>query len=216
MPNQSIDARLLAAQVAIENALNDTEVQGYLSQYGYDDARLNEGKALYDSAQTMHQKQKAEYGDQFAATEAVQTALENANAEYMRLVKVARVALKGDRAAFQKLDLNGKRKVSMSGWLRQARQFYTNALAAADIISKLGQFGITSERLQTGKELVDAVETANAAQEKEKGEAQQATLERDAALEKLDDWMSDFTAIARVALEEKPQLLEKLGIVETA
>ena len=51
-------------------------------------------------------------------------------------------------------------------------------------------------------------------QKKKIGEAQQSTKARDVAIDKLDDWMSDFIAIARVALEEKPQFLEKLGIVE--
>ncbi|NEP46299.1 MAG: hypothetical protein F6K35_46720, partial [Okeania sp. SIO2H7] len=53
----------------------------------------------------------------------------------------------------------------------------------------------------------------NAAQEKEKGEAQQATKTRDEALDALDDWLGDFLAIAEVALADKPQLLEALGVL---
>lgn len=60
---------------------------------------------------------------------------------------------------------------------------------------------------------MQAVAEANAVQEKEKGEAQEAKL-RDAALDALDQWMSDFIAIARLALEERPQYLKKLGVVE--
>lgn len=212
MPKRSIDARLLEAQVAIDNGLNDGETAGYLAQYGYDADRINEGKALYDQAQQLVQKQKVEYGEQYEASSALQSALDAADDEYMRLVKIARIALKSNIGAQTKLGLIGKRKATTSGWLLQTRQFYTNVLADASILAELAKFGITQEKLQAAQQLVDEVEAANATQEKEKGEAQQATLERDAALEKLDEWISDYLAIARIALEDKPQLQEKLGI----
>ncbi len=78
----------------------------------------------------------------------------------------------------------------------------------------MAKFNITEEKLLAGKQLIEETVSLNAAQEKEKGEAQQATVERDEALDALEFWLSDFFAIARIALEEKPQLLEKLGIVE--
>jgi LAS superfamily LD-carboxypeptidase LdcB len=112
---KSIESRLLAAQVAIDNALNNADIKAYLAQYGYEGARLNEGKALLAAAQQLHQKQKAEYGDQFATTTALQSAWEQANNEYMRCVKIARVALKSDRGVRQKLALDGKRKVAIPG-----------------------------------------------------------------------------------------------------
>ncbi len=79
------------------------------------------------------------------------------------------MALKSERAAFQKLDLNGNSKQSLSGWLGQAKQFYINALADTDILAKLGQFGVTQEKLEAGQKLVQDTEAANALQRKGKG-----------------------------------------------
>ncbi len=98
--------------------------------------------------------------------------------------------------------------------MAQSNQFYINAIADADILAKLNNFGITQAKLEQGKQLVQEVEAANAAQKKEMGEAQQATLDRDNAIDVLNSWLSDFVAIARIALEDRPQLLEKMGIVE--
>ncbi len=78
---KSIDDRLLAAQVAIDNMLTDEEIKSYLARYGYTTERMNEGKRLYDTAQQLQQRQKAEYGDQFAATSALSDAWEKANVE---------------------------------------------------------------------------------------------------------------------------------------
>ena len=58
------------------------------------------------------------------------------------------------------------------------------------------------------------IEELHSNQLEKKGEAQQSTLERDKAFDDLTNWYSDFRAIARIALYEKPQLIEALGIVK--
>lgn len=55
---------------------------------------------------------------------------------------------------------------------------------------------------------------AKTRQEKEKGEAQAATKERDAKLDALDQWFDDFKEIAIIALDDSPQWREKLGFLE--
>jgi len=210
----TIAERLLAAQVAIGNALTNTQIQDYLAEYGRDLIYLQTGQTLYQAALDADLQQKAEYGDQYAATDELNRLWKEANQTYMRYLKVARVAFKDDRGVAAELGLDGRRKQTLSGWIVQARQFYSNALANAAILSKLAEFSITQEKLLAGQSQVGAVEVANQAQEKERGEAQNATQLRDAAMEALDEWMSDFVAIARVALEAEPQLLEILGIVE--
>ena len=134
----------------------------------------------------------------------------------MRLVKVARVALKNNPGAVTKLSLSGTRKKSLSGWTAQATQFYKNALGDKEILTALKEFGMNEQKLKAGLNLVKAIETANLTQEEEKGQAQAATQTKDAAIDELQDWLSDYLAIAKIALEEDPQLLEGLGILQRA
>src|SRR5690606_10522184 len=42
-------------------------------------------------------------------------------------------------------------------------------------------------------------------------ESQNATKLKDAAFARVDDWMKEFYFIAKIALEESPQLAESLG-----
>ena len=211
--NLSIDGKLAASQQALANAASNAEIAALLAGFGYDAARIAGGQALYDAAQAAQVAQKQEYGEQYAASQASETAWNAANQTYMQLVKVARVAFSGDPNAATALGIAGRRKPTYPGWLEQAQQFYLAALANVDFQTELARFGITLEKLQAGKALVDAVVAAKQAQGSETAEAQAATQARDAALEALDAWMSDFIAIARIALEGT-QLSEALGILE--
>lgn len=60
--------------------------------------------------------------------------------------------------------------------------------------------------------LVETLQTKVQAQAKETGEAQQATVTRDAAVKKLDQWVGELRAILKVALDDRPQVLESVGI----
>ncbi len=211
--NLSIEGKLAASQQALANAANNPEIAALLAGFGYDAARIAAGQALYDTAQAAQVAQKQEYGEQYAASQAFETAWKTANAAYMQLVKVARVAFSTDPNAATALGIAGRRKPTYPGWLEQAQQFYTTALENTAFQTELARFGVTLEKLQAGKSLADAVVAAKQAQGTETAEAQAATQARDNALEALDAWMSDFIAIAKIALEGT-QLSEALGILE--
>lgn len=215
-PMLSIEGRLRRAHLAITNALNDADIQAALLPYGYDEARLQEGQALYDTAMSLQRRQEVEYGEQYAATADFNERFEAADLSYMDALKIARIALRDDTGAEQALHLNGRRKESFAGWLQQAQQFYTNALASADVLSAMGRFGFTAEKLQAGLDQVHAAAAASAVQHQERGEAQQATKERDAALDALEQWLADFKVVAAIALRDNPQWIEKLGLAVVA
>ena len=211
--NLSIDGKLAASQQALANAASNAEIAALLAVFGYDAARVAEGQALYDAAQAAQVAQKQEYGEQYAASQAFESAWNTARQAYMQLVKIARVAFSSDPNASTALGIAGRRKPTYPGWLEQVQQFYLAVLANADFQTGLARFGVTLQKLQDGKALVDVVVAAKQAQGTETAEAQAATQTRDAALEALDAWMSDFIAIAKIALEGT-QLSEALGILD--
>jgi hypothetical protein len=91
---------------------------------------------------------------------------------------------------------------------------YTNILDTPEALTVLAQYGYSAEKLADEHVAINEIETLHSKRLTEKGEAQQGTVERDKAIDELCNWYSDFRAIARVALHDKPQLLETMGIVK--
>ena len=214
--NHKIQERLSTAQVALSNALSNSGIQAALAAYGCTVDRLQEGQALYERALALQLQQGVAYGDLSTANAALAAAEVQAHADYMRYVKVARVAFETDPGVLTKLKLGGGRKKARAGWLLQAKQFYSNALSDPDIISRLGAYSLTQDMLEAGKRRVAAVDASYAARSNHEGEAKKATKVRDEALAALDEWMSEFRQIARMALKRQPQDLKKLGVPSRA
>jgi hypothetical protein len=210
-PKTSIADRLLAAQVAIDAVLAEATLQAALTPFGYDAAVMTAARGLYEQAEGQTAAQQAEYGDQYAATQAVEAAITAAYTAYMRSLQLARVAFKNNLKGQTALGLNGRRKESLSGWLGQAETLYQGLAADPSLLAEMAKFGYDLAKVQAEAGLVAAVRAANVGQEREKGEAQAATKARDALLAVLDEWLADFKAVAQVALADSPQQLEMLG-----
>lgn len=208
-----IDQFLLSSQLLIENTLTDTEIKTILAGYGYTETKLMTGKSLYETAAALHYAQKKEFGEQVAATAELDSFRDKAHQQYIRTLKIARVAFNEKVKADKATMLYGRRKQSLSGWLQQAKAFYANILADNDFLASLSEYGYTQEKLGHELALIDQVTAKHLAQKKEMGEAQEATETRDKALDDLARWVSDFRAVVKVALYENSQKLEKLGIL---
>jgi len=205
--------RMALAELALNNAKGDPDTLAVLTNFGYPEARIDEGLALVTAAQNAHRTQDQQRGEQFAATDALEAQREAVYERYMRHVKLARVALADDRGAQEDLGLDGVRSRDLEGWIDQARNFYTSALATPAVLSALAPYGMTAPALTTARAEVEAVEEARRTTREEREDAQSATVSRRAALDALDAYMSDFIKVARVAFADDPQRLERLGLV---
>ncbi|MDR0715039.1 MAG: hypothetical protein LBF89_12410 [Bacteroidales bacterium] len=198
MDGKIIATKLHRIENAISGTLDNPEIQTRLSVFGYTSERILKGKQMLDKVSHLMTTNVKKYGSQYGATGVQDKFLDATYARYMVIVKVSRVAFKGQTNVLTSLGVVGERPRSLSGWLRSAKILYSNLSEMPDALQVLAGFGYTAERLQ--EEL------------SEKSAAQQSTQQRDEALDELCNRFSDFRAIARIALYDDPQLLEALGI----
>ena len=210
-PIKSIDQRLADAQLAINNSLNSSKIMAAVTPFGFDLAALQAARGLYEQCMDLVAIQKQEYGEQHEATAVLQTIWDSANRTYMNSRKISRIALRDRPKAQSTLGLNVKLKRSIGGWMEQTAVFYSNMLRNPDFVTAMGAYGYDEAKLEAEAALMQEVVTANGVQEDERGDAQEATKTRDAKLDELDQWLADYKVIARIALQDTPQMLEKLG-----
>jgi len=207
---QDIVSYLSASKTALTNAAFPN-IAPKLAAIGYTAAEITAKLQEIATLEALNEAQKKEYGEQYEAT-ATYTATENAlHTTYINNLTIARVVFKNDVAAQVALALNGERKKSKSGYQAQALQFYNGVLLNANYKTILAVRGITEAIVTSQKTGFEGLSNLEAKQKKETGEAQAATRKRDAALDIFEDWMSDFKAMAIVALSDTPQLREQLG-----
>jgi hypothetical protein len=209
----TMEERLLAADVAISNAIGDEVIMERLSFLGYDETRVTAGYELFKRVRELYNEQKKEYGEQFKASDAMYKAWESARVLYRQYSTLARVLFKNDTGILSNLGLDKEQASKLANWVTQANQFYTNAMNTREIQDKMVEYTVTKERLQAALEEVNQLLKYEKDQEKEKSEAQKATDERDKAFSQLDEFMYNLLQIAKVMLYDNPQLLEKMGIV---
>jgi hypothetical protein len=212
--DQSYAAKLHNMENGILGVQNNPEIQERMAQYGYTPERVSEGLVKLDKVKQLEALHVEEYSDQYVATDKLSKAWTSIYAKYMITLKVVRVAFHRETGKLQDFHATGRRHRSLSGWLNDARLLYANLQQTPGALETMAQYGYTAERLQEEQQQVEETAKLHSKQLEERGGAQQSTQDRDKAFDELCDWYGDFRSIARVALYDKPQLLEVMGIVK--
>ena len=212
-PMKSISERLNKMQLAVSNTFGDPVIKDMVAVFGYGDDKLNEGKQLYVNALMSSNIQTATAGTQKDNTGKVIKAEKIARNAYQDLAKVARAIFKNDKAKLKMLGLEGKMPSRIGEFLGTAYTLFNNAEQVEEVKKELSKYGYTDKKIAAEKQKITDYDVANQQQEAAKGSAQNSTREQDAALAKMDEWYAQYVKIAKVALKDHKELLEKLGVL---
>ncbi|MDX2305511.1 MAG: hypothetical protein NW226_22050 [Microscillaceae bacterium] len=123
--------------------------------------------------------------------------------------KKAKVIFRNDALMLERLALTGTMPRAYVVWLETVCRFYKET-QESNLQAQMSRLRISPEEIQQGNTLITELEIARADYLREKGESQDATRQKDEIFAQLDAWIRDLYDVARIALEDKTQLLAVL------
>jgi hypothetical protein len=198
---------------AINNAGTQPKIAEIMSEFGYNNKALAEGRRLLNETRAAFEANQLEDNETIDSYQAFDQLRSELTKTYTLHRKKARVVFRKDPKSLEKLGIVGSTPQAYANWFKVARQFYLVALKEEAISNSLSRLKISNEELAATQKLIEKVDQARSEYLREKGESQAATKAKDAAFSRIDDWMSEFYLVSRIALEDDPQLLEVLGKV---
>ena len=194
-----------------ENLSKEGDLKTELAEYGYDENKISEGKALYNEARKYFDINLKETREETSASLAFQEKYQNIQKKYSVHRKKARIIFEENEEALRQLKLKGNASRAIASAMEEMRAFYQLLDTTPSLLTPLKQLKISEQDVKSQLQEFPEVEKAYASYLQEKGESQQATKDKNKAFEALDKWMSKFYKVAKIALEDRPQLLEALG-----
>ena len=208
----SVDELVSATNTLYVNARDTPEIAEALARYKITPEMLDHGVALRQALVDAARARSAEEADAARATAVVQDLAAEVRDGLTVDRDLARLDHPRGSDGYRALKLAGSPPADRDAMLGLARRFYGTAQDRPDLAAPVPS--LSPESITAALALVADAETADAAQDKEEGEAQRATSVRDAAADALRAHASRTAAVADRALADRPQLRELLGLLE--
>ena len=194
--------------VLFENIVKDTVLAAELAEYGYTAEEIANGKALYEAVTNKYNVNKKETAEETTAYAVFSEKLNSLLNTYRTDRKKAKIVFINQPDVLKNLHVKSLVPTRNAAVLDNIKVFYNTLNQNADLLTSLQQLKVTPEHVNKQLALVTETEAAYAQYIQEKGESQQATQDKNNAFNEMDLWIRRFYAVAKIALEDQPQLLE--------
>lgn len=206
----SNEQALLNYEIIFTNVENQPLIKEQLEEYEYNAAKISEGKSLYQAARNAYNSNRSEEAQLRQSRKIFDTQAEVFFTLFTKHRKDTKVWFRNEPQLIKQLGIFGPEPAAFAARIEEANTFYLVLLENQAILPQLAKFKITPETIENSLNELAKVRQARVDYLCEKGESQQATQAKDAAFRAIEAWLKDFFAIARIALEDNPQLLEAL------
>ncbi len=214
MRNQSINDFMEECRMVIFNAADDEVINQRMLPFGYDEAKHQANKQLYNDTLALIAQNKQEHAEWENASNTFNNSLLDAKDGFNLLRRRLRFWYDAKSDLAVTLGLYSDKISRYSDFVQTAKNFYEQLLLSEEAQEKLLAFGYTSDMLTEMKQQVDQLDQLRSQREKESGDAQYAIKERNAKMDQLHEVAEEVKRLGRlIFLDDEAQYLEKLGII---
>jgi len=200
-------------RVALENVIGQPIIATAMAEFGYDSTMIDQGKLLLENTRVAYNLNKQEDDETNSVRALFNEKFDEAFGKYALDRKKAKVIFRKDDVTLDKLGLKGNSPRTYIKKMEAMKTFYNAAQSDPEIIQQLIRLKISAEDITSCIAAITNLEGLRSGYVREIGESQDATKAKDAAFAIMEDWMFEFYAVAKIALTDKPQLLEVLGLL---
>ncbi|MCG8582830.1 MAG: hypothetical protein MI866_23115 [Bacteroidales bacterium] len=199
-------------EVLFRNSMDQEDVKSTVGKYGYGEAQLSrmynlnrELSVLLDNIETAKRHKVRVYDEKNKLYESLKK-------DYMRYLKLARIALADNAGATAALILDGARARTKNEFILQMKAFISNLINNKEWLTELSVYNISADDIKIMDANLDELERKMRVCLEAQGQVRSLAVDKKRLLVQLQSYVSDYVKVVRIALEEKPKLLVSLGI----
>ena len=212
--NVKLHQMIMEVRTMATNAKNDTEILTRLEARGWGEDRLNEMLTLATQAEDAEGKQDSNYAHQKDITESLNKLRDTPLVKHLDVRAYAKDGLEKSDPDYTSLGLSQEPEKKYASVISSVRKFCKVALSQPSLLTKLEQAAnINEAELREHLDMVSQMEELFTRQSEAFSESQQSREDKDGVKTKLGKERMTMRKISRRVLRDKPQLLEKLGII---
>lgn len=197
--NGSPADKLFLAEQVTDSLNRDSNEQAIMSTVGYNQEKILAFTKCYEAALKSYVDHQKETGDKLGYHVIFEEMFTKVKTELYHLVKVAQVALKREPVKLAALKMHGKKSISNSDLIIEMISFYTVIIEDRDLAAKLAAFGFGDDKINDNFMAVKKLQSFYNDYCRESQESKAATKFRDQKIAELDEWMSDYYKLYKVA-----------------
>ncbi|MFT3738952.1 MAG: hypothetical protein QM786_09345 [Breznakibacter sp.] len=193
-------------------SFKDDKIKLAVFKFGYTEQRLEEGRVLFNELNRLVQEHSLAMKNKADINHQKQQLYRYVNKQYMKYLKIARIAFDSHIEAHDSLMLDGVREKTFGKWFAQVSVFCNNLLAIKSYWPYLESYGIKVSQIEELKRQLSQLELLSEKAIQMSGNVKMLTVKKNEQTLNVQSWISDYIKIARIALEDAPTILKKLGL----